>query len=152
MTEKKYEQEIEVKGHLIDSMILTRIFDNIMDLNGDFQVLDFNVGKRKKDVSYARLIVRGKSRGHLNELLESLYREGAQPISIQQAMLKPVIKDMVMPDNFYSTTNNTTQVYYRGKWMDVVNMMMDKCIAVDTDSRRRTRGQDNSTGTPTRRG
>jgi lysine-ketoglutarate reductase/saccharopine dehydrogenase-like protein (TIGR00300 family) len=117
-------------------MILTRIFDNIMDLNGDFQVLDFNVGKRKKDVSYARLIVRGKSRGHLNELLESLYREGAQPISIQQAMLKPVIKDMVMPDNFYSTTNNTTQVYYRGKWMDVVNMMMDKCIAVDTEKRR----------------
>ena len=136
MTEKKYEQEIEVKGHLIDSMILTRIFDNIMDLNGDFQVLDFNVGKRKKDVSYARLIVRGKSREHLNELLESLYREGAQPISIQQAMLRPVIKDMVMPDNFYSTTNNATQVYYRGKWIDVVNMMMDKCIAVDTEKKR----------------
>jgi len=136
LTEKKYEQEIEVKGHLIDSMILTRIFDNIMNLNGDFQVLDFNVGKRKKDVSYARLIVRGKSREHLNELLESLYREGAQPISIQQAMLRPVIKDMVMPDNFYSTTNNATQVYYRGKWIDVVNMMMDKCIAVDTEKKR----------------
>jgi lysine-ketoglutarate reductase/saccharopine dehydrogenase-like protein (TIGR00300 family) len=136
LTEKKYEEEIEVKGHLIDSMILTRIFDNIMDLNGDFQVLDFNVGKRKKDVSYARLIVRGKSREHLNELLESLYREGAQPVSIQQAMLRPVIKDMVMPDNFYSTTNNTTQVYYGGKWIDVVNMMMDKCIAVDTEKKR----------------
>jgi lysine-ketoglutarate reductase/saccharopine dehydrogenase-like protein (TIGR00300 family) len=136
LTKKKYEQEIEVKGHLIDSMILTRIFDNIMDLNGDFQVLDFNVGKRKKDVSYARLIVRGKSREHLNELLESLYREGAQPISIQQAMLRPVIKDMVMPDNFYSTTNNATQVYYRGNWIDVVNMMMDKCIAVDTEKKR----------------
>jgi lysine-ketoglutarate reductase/saccharopine dehydrogenase-like protein (TIGR00300 family) len=136
LIKKKYEQEIEVKGHLIDSMILTRIFDNIMDLNGDFQVLDFNVGKRKKDVSYARLIVRGKSHEHLNELLESLYREGAQPISIQQAMLRPVIKDMVMPDNFYSTTNNATQVYYRGKWIDVVNMMMDKCIAVDTEKKR----------------
>lgn len=135
MTEKKYEQEIEVKGHLIDSMILTRIFDNIMDLKGDFQVLDFNVGKKKKDVSYARLIVRGKSREHLNELLESLYREGAQPISIQQVMLKPVLKDMVMPDNFYSTTNNTTQVYYKGVWIDVVNMMMDKCIAVETEKK-----------------
>ena len=48
LTEKKYEQEIEIKGHLIDSMILTRIFDNIMDLKGDFQVLDFNIGKKKK--------------------------------------------------------------------------------------------------------
>jgi len=136
LTEKKYEQEIEVKGHLIDSMILTRIFDNIMDLNGDFQVLNFNVGKRKKDFSYARLIVRGKCREHLNELLESVYREGAQPISIQEAMLRPVIKDMVMPDNFYSTTNNTTQVYYSGKWIDVLNMMMDKCIAIDTEKKR----------------
>ncbi len=71
MEKKKYEQEIEVKGHLIDSMILTRIFDNIMDLKGDFQVLDFNVGKRKKDISYARLIVRGKSREHLNEYWNS---------------------------------------------------------------------------------
>ncbi|MDQ6866221.1 MAG: TIGR00300 family protein [Thermoproteota archaeon] len=116
-------------------MILTRIFDNIMDLKGDFQVLDFNVGKRKKDVSYARLIVRAKSREHLNELLESLYREGAQPISIQQVLLKPVLKDMVMPDNFYSTTNNATQVYYKGVWIDVVNMMMDKCIALETEKK-----------------
>ena len=53
---EKYEQEIEVKGHLIDSMILTRIFDKIMDLRGDFRVLEFTVGKRKADSSYARAI------------------------------------------------------------------------------------------------
>ncbi|HET6807538.1 MAG TPA: hypothetical protein VFH28_00605, partial [Nitrososphaera sp.] len=43
----RFEQEIETRGHLIDSMILTRIFDGIMDLRGDFQVLEFTVGKRK---------------------------------------------------------------------------------------------------------
>jgi hypothetical protein len=31
-------QEIEVEGHLIDSMILTKIFDIIMDYQGDFEV------------------------------------------------------------------------------------------------------------------
>ena len=46
---KKFEHEIEVKGHLIDSMILTKIFDVIMDLDGEFQVQEFRVGKRKKD-------------------------------------------------------------------------------------------------------
>ncbi|MDQ3868975.1 MAG: TIGR00300 family protein, partial [Thermoproteota archaeon] len=40
----KYEQEIEVKGHLIDSLILTNIFDKVMDLKGDFHVLEFSVG------------------------------------------------------------------------------------------------------------
>jgi len=49
---KKFEHEIEVKGHLIDSMILTKIFDIIMDLNGEFQVQEFRIGKRKKDESY----------------------------------------------------------------------------------------------------
>src|SRR5262245_17193781 len=70
---EKFEQEIEVKGHLIDSMILTRIFDSIMDLRGDFQVLEFTVGKKKRDESYARLLVRGKDKEHLENILELVY-------------------------------------------------------------------------------
>ena len=132
----KNEQEIEVKGHLIDSMILTKIFDKVMDLKGDFHVLEFSVGKKKGDPSYARLLVRGRNQQHLDELLESVYREGAQPISVQQVMLEPAEKDMVMPDSFYSTTNNATQVFYNSSWIDVDNMMMDKCIVLDRQKMR----------------
>jgi lysine-ketoglutarate reductase/saccharopine dehydrogenase-like protein (TIGR00300 family) len=132
----KYEQEIEVKGHLIDSMILTKIFDKVMDLKGDFHVLEFSVGKKKGDPSYARLLVRGTNQQHLDELLESVYREGAQPISVQQVMLEPAVKDMVMPDSFYSTTNNATQVFYNSSWIEVDNMMMDKCIVLDRQKMR----------------
>lgn len=131
----RFEQEIEVKGHLIDSMILTRIFDSVMDLQGDFQVLEFTVGKKKGDPSYARLLVKGKSKDHLEDLLEQVFRAGAQPVSVQEARLEPAPKDMVMPDDFYSTTNNATQVYYGGQWIGVQNMMMDKCIVVDTQRR-----------------
>ncbi|MGH9991437.1 MAG: TIGR00300 family protein [Nitrososphaera sp.] len=133
---KRFEQEIEVRGHLIDSMILTRIFDSIMDLKGDFQVLEFTVGKRKKDASYARLLVKGKSKDHLENILGLVYREGAQPVSVQEATLVPAPRDMVMPDDFYSTTNNSTQVFHANRWIDVQDIMMDKCIAVDT--RRKT--------------
>jgi lysine-ketoglutarate reductase/saccharopine dehydrogenase-like protein (TIGR00300 family) len=132
---EKYEQEIEVKGHLIDSMILTRIFDKVMDLKGDFQVLEFTVGKRKREPSYARLLVRGKNQQHLFELLESVYREGAQSVSIRQVMTESAVRDMVMPDNFYSTTNNITQIYYNSSWIDVENMMMDKCIVLDVEKK-----------------
>jgi lysine-ketoglutarate reductase/saccharopine dehydrogenase-like protein (TIGR00300 family) len=103
-----------------------------MDLNGDFQVLEFSVGKKKKESSYARLLVQGGDQHHLHQILESLYREGAQPVSVQQVTLDPAYKDMVMSDNFYSTTNNATQIYYDGSWVDVEGMMMDKCIVVDT--------------------
>ena len=133
MTQKKFNQEIEVKGHLIDSMILTRIFDKIMDLTGDFQVLEFSVGKKKKDSSYARLLIQGNDRDHLHQILESVYREGAQPVSVQEVILEPADEDMVMVDNFYSTTNNATQIYYDGTWINVQEMMMDKCIVVDTE-------------------
>jgi lysine-ketoglutarate reductase/saccharopine dehydrogenase-like protein (TIGR00300 family) len=133
LTQKKFKQEIEVKGHLIDSMILTRIFDKIMDLKGDFQVLEFSVGKKKKDSSYARLLIQGNHRDHLHQILESVYREGAQPVSVQEVLLEPADEDMVMVDNFYSTTNNATQIYYDGSWINVQEMMMDKCIVVDTE-------------------
>lgn len=127
---KKFEHVIEVRGHLIDSMILTKIFDVIMDLNGEFQVQEFKVGKRKKDESYARLLIQGKSQKHLDEILESVYREGATSKIQQSIKLKPAPKDMVMPDDFYSTTNNRTDVFHNNKWIKVENMMMDKCIVL----------------------
>ena len=129
---KKIEQEIEVKGHLIDSMILTNIFDKIMDLKGDFKVIEFNVGRKKTSPSYSRLVISGKDQKHLDEILEAVYREGAQPITTRDVLLEPSPANMVMPDLFYSTTNKPTQIYYGGKWIDVKNIMMDKCIVVDT--------------------
>ncbi|MBA0908769.1 MAG: TIGR00300 family protein [Nitrosarchaeum sp.] len=126
----KFSQEIEVSGHLIDSSILTKIFDKIMDLHGEFQVEEINIGKQKKDASYARLSVTGKNQKHLDEILETIYREGAVSKIQKRISLKKSPKDMVMPINFYSTTNNHTQIFYNEKWIPVENMMMDKCIVV----------------------
>ncbi len=126
----KFSQEIEVSGHLIDSSILTKIFDKIMDLHGEFQVEEINIGKKKKDPSYARLSIIGKNQKHLGEILETIHREGAVSKIQKGILLKESPKDMVMPDDFYSTTNNHTQVFHNEKWIQVENMMMDKCIVV----------------------
>ena len=126
----KFSQEIEVGGHLIDSSILTKIFDKIMDLQGEFQVQEIEIGKKKKDQSFARLQVTGKNQRHLDEILQTVYRLGAVSKIQQQITLKKSPKNFVMPDNFYSTTNNHTHVFHKGKWIPVENMMMDKCIVV----------------------
>jgi len=126
----KFSQEIEVSGHLIDSLILTKIFDKIMDLKGEFQVQEIDIGKRKKDQSYVRLLVKGKNQKHLDNILETIYREGAVSKIQKEIRLKKSPKNYVMPDNFYSTTNNHTQVFHKGKWIQVGNMMMDKCIVL----------------------
>ena len=126
----KFSQEIEVRGHLIDSSILTKIFDRIMDVGGEFEVLKIKIGKKKKDESFARLLVQGKNQKQLDKILDLVYREGATAKSQKEIKLKTAPKNMVMPDNFYSTTNNRTQIFYKNKWIQVQNMMMDKCIVV----------------------
>jgi len=45
---KKFSSEIELRGHLIDSLILTKVFDGIMDHGGSFEVLDIQVGKKNR--------------------------------------------------------------------------------------------------------
>ena len=127
---KKYSQEIEVRGHLIDSMILTKIFDKIMNQGGEFEVIKLDVGKKKTDSSYARLLVSGKNDKHLKDILDDIHRDGATPVNEKQVILQKAPKDMVMPDNFYSTTNNDTWLFHDNEWIPVQNQMMDKCIVV----------------------
>jgi len=126
----KFSQEIEVGGHLIDSSILTKIFDKIMDLQGEFQIEEIEIGKKKRDQSFARLSITGKDQKHLDEILETVYRLGAVSKIQKEITLKKAPKNNVMPDNFYSTTNNHTHIFHKAKWISVENMMMDKCIVV----------------------
>ncbi|HUU48045.1 MAG TPA: TIGR00300 family protein [Nitrosopumilaceae archaeon] len=127
---KKHSQEVEVSGHLIDSMILTKIFDKIMNYGGEFEILELTVGKKKKDSSFVKLLVTGKDQKHLEEIMDNIHREGAVVHNKKQVKLKKAPKDMVMPDNFYSTTNNDTWIFHNNSWISVENQMMDKCIVV----------------------
>ncbi len=127
---KKFSQEVEVSGHLIDSMILTKIFDKIMNRGGEFEILELEVGKKKKDPSHAKLLVIGKNAKHLEEITDDIHRDGAIPLNEKQVKLKKAVKDMVLPDNFYSTTNNETWIFHNNLWIHVENQMMDKCIVV----------------------
>jgi len=74
---KQFSREIEVSGHIIDSLILSKIFDGVMDLDGEFEILKINIGKKKRDESYAKLRIIGKNQKHLDQILELVYREGA---------------------------------------------------------------------------
>jgi len=101
-----------------------------MDLGGEFEVKKIQIGKKKKDESYAKIRVTGNNQKHLDKILQLVYREGATAKIQKEVTLKPASKNFVMPDDFYSTTNNNTQIFLKGKWIQVDNMMMDKCIVV----------------------
>ncbi|RJX16217.1 TIGR00300 family protein [Candidatus Bathyarchaeota archaeon] len=126
-------QEVEVEGHLIDSMILSRIWDKIMDLGGDFEVLEFRVGRKKTDYSYARMLVKGEDENHLKLILEEIFRLGAIPCKVEEVECKPAPADKILPEDFYSTTNHPTYVYFKGRWVEVEGLMMDKVVVVDPE-------------------
>src|SRR3989338_3037085 len=73
---------VQVRGHIIDSLILPKVLDEIMDLNGTFEILDVAIGKRKTDTSMARLRVQAESARRLEQILKRIARLGAAPLHL----------------------------------------------------------------------
>ena len=69
-----YKREIELSGHIIDSLTLPKTMDIIMDNGGDFDILEFEIGKRKSDTSKAKIMVSAESPDVLNSILDELNR------------------------------------------------------------------------------
>lgn len=127
-----YTREIKLSGHIIDSLILPKALDLIMDLGGDFQILEFKVGKRKKDISHARIKVKGDTETHLGEILDELSEIGAVVMEIKEAILKPAPKDKTLPADFYSTTNHPTFIRIDHQWIPVEDIEMDCMIVYES--------------------
>ncbi|MDD3373742.1 MAG: TIGR00300 family protein, partial [Methanoculleus bourgensis] len=124
-------REIELEGHIIDSGIMTLVFDKIMDMGGEFEILTFNVGKLKTDTSYARLRVSAPDDQQLDAILSELHRLGARTPEISDVTLVPAEGDRILPKGFYSTTNHPTFVKYQDEWLPVEQIEMDCHIVVD---------------------
>ena len=122
---------IRLSGHIIDSLILPKVLDEIMDLDGTFEILELSVGKRKTDPSTARLRVEAASPKRLQTILHRLSRLGASPLSARDARLARATKAGVFPAAFYSTTNLPTEVRYGGAWRKVQRIEMDCGITIN---------------------
>ncbi|MHA1608123.1 MAG: ornithine cyclodeaminase [Candidatus Freyarchaeota archaeon] len=125
------EAEVELKGHIIDSFILPKVFATIYDLEGEFEVLEFNIGRTKTEHSYAKLLIMGKNEKHLRMILAELQKLGANVLErVKSVKLAPAPADGVLPDNFYSTTNHPTYILLDEEWVKCENIEMDKVIVV----------------------
>jgi lysine-ketoglutarate reductase/saccharopine dehydrogenase-like protein (TIGR00300 family) len=121
---------IEAEGHLIDSGVLSGIFDKIIELKGSYEVLKFNIGRTNDDPSRITMRVTAADAAALADLLQQLTGFGARPLKEQDALVKPAEKDKCVPDDFYSTTNHRTHVRLGGAWVEVEKQRMDGVIVV----------------------
>ena len=129
-------REVKLSGHIIDSLTLPKTLDLIMDMGGDFEILDVHVGKHKKDISHAKIRVIGNNESHLGEILDELSEIGTIISEIKEIELLQSQKDKTLPEDFYSTTNHPTYVRYDGEWMEVEDIEMDCMIVIDPENKR----------------
>lgn len=127
---------IELSGHIIDSMTLTRTMAIIMDKGGEFDILEIDVGRKKSDASYAKIEVQADSPELLNSILDELSVLGASIDEIKEVNLVAATKDKVAPEGFYSSSNHTTHIFYDGNWIPVEDIEMDCLVVVDENEKR----------------
>jgi lysine-ketoglutarate reductase/saccharopine dehydrogenase-like protein (TIGR00300 family) len=123
------QETVTMEGHLIDSDILRRAFGRIVQEGGEFEVLEFRVGKKNDEASFVRLSVSAPDPHALDRILEGLNYLGASTI-VADAMFAPAESDGILPDEFYSTTNFDTFVRIHGKWEPARDQKMDCALVL----------------------
>ncbi|MDP2935932.1 MAG: TIGR00300 family protein [Dehalococcoidia bacterium] len=124
---------VEIRGHIIDSLILPRILDEVMDLGGEFTIQAIEVGRHKHEPSYARLEIRASAQEALSGILKRIERLGATALEEEDAETERAPGDGTFPPDFYSTTSLDTEVRLDGRWVSVQSPEMDCGILVGPD-------------------
>ncbi len=122
-------ETITLEGHLIDSDIMRRVFDKVVEDGGEFEVLEFRVGRRNDEPSFAKIDVRTGDPQRLDAILEGLRYLGATT-DTGDAVLAPAEADGILPDEFYSSTNFDTWLRVEGKWLAVRDQKMDCALVL----------------------
>ncbi|MDR5639921.1 TIGR00300 family protein [Thermosynechococcus sp. JY1334] len=123
---------IHLEGHLLDSGLVNRVLDTIVESGGSFQVLQFNLGEQRQSPSQADIRVMAPDAEVMDAIMAQLITLGAilPPSEVCDATLETVTQAGVAPDDFYVTTIYPTEVRVAGEWVRVQNQRMDGAIVV----------------------
>jgi len=126
-----YVEQVELAGHIIDSLLLPKVLDFITAAGGSFRIEKISIGHDRSDPSYALIEVQAPSSERLQQILADIADHGATPIESHDARLVAADIAGVFPEGFYSTTNQRTEVRVAGRWIAVQDQEMDCGIVVD---------------------
>jgi lysine-ketoglutarate reductase/saccharopine dehydrogenase-like protein (TIGR00300 family) len=124
-------ETVEITGHLMDSGVLARVLDDVLDYGGDYTIERLDVGKTHEDESHARITVSSPDEDELQRLLMRLQTHGVNLVHPGVAATKPAPADGVLPEDFYSTTNLETVVRLADAWVPVEHPEMDCGLVVN---------------------
>ncbi|MDQ2733334.1 MAG: TIGR00300 family protein, partial [Armatimonadota bacterium] len=126
---------VRLDGHLLDSGLLNRALDRVMQSGGSFQVLNFHLGEQKHSPSSAEIKITAPSAAVMEPILQDLIDLGAAlpDMDVSDAHTERVVQAGVAPDDFYVSTIYPTEVRVGGEWIRVEGQRMDAAIAVSPE-------------------
>ncbi len=125
-----FTETVAAEGHLVDSQILSKIMDRVIECGAAYEILDFHLGRTNEEISRLKMRVNADSQGTLEKTLEELVELGCYETEIANVTTRPAEADRVVPDDFYSTTNHRTFVRDQGQWIEVSKQRMDGVIVM----------------------
>ncbi|MFQ5733755.1 MAG: TIGR00300 family protein [Planctomycetaceae bacterium] len=127
----RFTEEVELSGHIVDSLLLPKVLDEIITLGGEFDLDTVDIGHDRADPSYARLTVSATTAGKLDRILTAIAEHGAVPVNQIDCRLVEADMDGAFPEGFYATTNQDTEIRRNGEWTTVGKQEMDCGVRVD---------------------
>lgn len=133
-----FSEQIELRGHIIDSLILPKVLDEILTNGGNFTIRQMQVGQQRHDPSFACIDVFGPTPEVVDGIVRRLRQHGAEVVQEADVQLAAAPADGVFPEGFYVTTNQPTFVHLGGAWIEVRPATMDSGICVDARAKSAT--------------
>jgi lysine-ketoglutarate reductase/saccharopine dehydrogenase-like protein (TIGR00300 family) len=126
-------ETILLQGHIIDSLLLPKVLDLILQFGGTFELADIRIGKTRQESSFARIVIHGDSASRLEQILAEVQAHGAALEAQADCAWRPAPADGVLPEDFYATTNLPTEARCGGRWIPVSGIEMDLAIRLHGD-------------------
>jgi len=123
-------RRLTATGHLIDSGLMSRYLDAVVENGGAYELHSFDIGRTVQDFSTVEFTVSAPDAIALDRILENLVALGCHLKGEADARLEASEKDGTVPDDFYSTTNYRTVVRVGGREIEVHGQRMDGCVVV----------------------
>ncbi|HEY0401119.1 MAG TPA: TIGR00300 family protein [Blastococcus sp.] len=129
-------ETVTLTGHLMDTGILARVLDDVLEYGGDYRIESLELGREHEDKSRALVEIRTDDAELLDRILMRVQIHGANAVDPGTASSRPAPADGVFPDDFYSTTNLETLVRLDREWLRVRRPEMDCGLVVTEDDGR----------------
>lgn len=125
-----------LQGHVIDSLTLSKVIDQVQAMGGDYELNDIRIGGLKKDISSVNLTLSADTESRLQDILAELHPYGVSPLEAASpdVSLTAVTADGKLPDAALEL-KLPSRVKVTGQWLAVLGSPQAMAVVVEPKTR-----------------